>query len=109
MPTTQMVPMRDGVRLATDIHLPDGAGPFPVIMERTPYGRNETSRSEITAADRTPAAREAIARYFTAHGYAVAYQDTRGRYGSEGVFVKYLSDGEDGLDTCRWLREQPWC
>ena len=48
---THMVAMRDGVRLATDVHLPDGAGPFPVILERTPYGRAETSRSEITAAE----------------------------------------------------------
>ena len=51
MPETIMVPMRDGIRLATDVYLPDGAGPFPVILERTPYGRQETSRSEITAAD----------------------------------------------------------
>ena len=107
--STNMVAMRDGIRLATDVYLPDTAGPFPVIMERTPYGRNETSRSEITAANRTPASRAEIAAYFTAHGYAVVYQDTRGRYGSEGRFVKYLSDGEDGFDTCAWLRDQPWC
>jgi len=106
---TRRVAMRDGIRLATDIHLPDGAGRFPVILERTPYGRGETSRSELTAADRTPASRAEIAAYFTAHGYAVAYQDTRGRYGSEGRFVKYLSDGDDGYDTCAWLREQSWC
>ena len=74
--STSMVAMRDGARLATDVHLPDGAGPFPVIMERTPYGRNITGRSEITATDRTPASRETIAAYFTAHGYAVVYQDT---------------------------------
>jgi putative CocE/NonD family hydrolase len=104
-----MVPMRDGVRLATDVHLPDRTGRFPVIMERTPYGRHLPSRSEITAADRTPASRDALAACFTAHGYAVVYQDTRGRYGSEGLFVKYLSDGEDGFDTCVWLRKQPWC
>jgi putative CocE/NonD family hydrolase len=106
---THMVPMRDGIRLATDVYLPDGAGPFPVILERTPYGRNETSRSEITAFNRRPASRAEIASYFTAHGYAVVYQDTRGRYGSEGRFVKYLSDGEDGFDACAWLREQSWC
>jgi hypothetical protein len=109
-----MVPMRDGIRLATDIYLPDGAGPFPVILERTPYGRAETSRSEIiaavcTSASRAPASRAEIAACFTAHGYAVVYQDTRGRYGSEGRFIKYLSDGEDGYDTCLWLRDQPWC
>jgi putative CocE/NonD family hydrolase len=104
-----MVTMRDGVRLATDLHLPDGAGPFPVILERTPYGRNETSRSEITAADRTPVTRSALAKYFTDRGYAVVYQDNRGRHGSEGVFVKYLSDGEDGFDCCAWILKQPWC
>jgi len=109
MPETIMVPARDGVRLATDVYLPDGAGPFPVVMERTPYGRRETSRSEITAADRTPASRAEIAAHFTLLGYAVVYQDTRGRYGSEGTFVKYLSDGEDGFDTCVWLLRQPWC
>src|SRR6202453_5405414 len=109
MPTTHMVPTRDGVRLATDVYLPAAAGPFPVIMERTPYGRHLASRSEITAANRTPASRAEVAAGFTAHGYAVVYQDTRGRYGSEGRFVKYLSDGEDGFDTCAWLRAQPWC
>ena len=109
MPETFMVAMRDGVRLATDVYLPDGAGPFPVVMERTPYGRQETSRSEITAANRVPGSRAEIAAGFTAHGYAVVYQDTRGRYGSEGTFVKYLSDGEDGFDACAWLVKQSWC
>src|SRR5437016_6083586 len=85
MPETFMVSVRDGICLATDVYLPDGPGPFPVIMERTPYGRQETSRSEITAANRTPASRAEIAAYFTEHGYAVVYQDTRGRYGSEGT------------------------
>jgi putative CocE/NonD family hydrolase len=107
---TQMVAMRDGVRLATDIHRPGGAGPFPVILERTPYGRHLPSRSEITeAAPHEPATRAELAAYFGAHGYAVVYQDTRGRHGSEGRFVKYLSDGEDGFDTCAWLVAQPWC
>ncbi len=106
---TWSVAMRDGVRLATDAYLPHSAGPFPVILERTPYGRHLPSRSEITAADRTPASRAELAAYFTAHGYAVVFQDTRGRYGSEGRFVKYLSDGEDGFDTCASLREQNWC
>ena len=106
---TKMVAMRDGVKLATDLHLPDGVGPFPVILERTPYGRDETSRSEVIAAEAQPTARSDFARYFTRQGYAVVYQDTRGRHGSEGRFVKYLSDGEDGFDTCAWLLRQDWC
>jgi uncharacterized protein len=106
---TKMAPMRDGIRLATDVHLPDGIGPFPVILERTPYGRDEVSRSEVTAADATPIARDDFARYFTRHGYAVVFQDNRGRHGSEGRFVKYLSDGEDGFDACAWILQQDWC
>ena len=108
--STSMVAMRDGARLATDVHLPDGAGPFPVIMERTPYGRDDRqSQRDHRRRSRRRRHVTAIAAYFTAHGYAVVYQDTRGRYGSEGRFVKYLSDGEDGFDTCAWLRDQAWC
>ncbi len=108
-PTLHMVTMRDGIRLATDIYLPPGSGPFPVVMERTPYGRNEPSRSELSAASPTPVRRGAVAARLVEQGWAVAYQDCRGRYGSEGRFVKYLSDGEDGFDTCAWLVAQPWC
>ena len=104
-----MVPCRDGVRLATDVYLPEGEGPFPAILERTPYGKREVSRSELTAADPTPVPREVIAQYFNEAGYAVVYQDCRGRYGSEGSFEKYLADGEDGYDTCAWIVAQPWC
>ena len=106
---SEMVPARDGVRLATNVHLPDGAGPFPVILERTPYGRDQISRSEVTVANPVPITRTELAVYFTAHGYAVVFQDNRGRHGSEGVFVKYLSDGDDGYDCCAWIVAQDWC
>jgi putative CocE/NonD family hydrolase len=108
-----MIPMRDGVRLATDIYLPalGGAaiaGRFPVILERTPYDKSGISRSERTAADPEPTDRAETARFFVRHGYAVIYQDCRGRYGSEGSFRKYLDDGADGYDTVVWLAAQPW-
>ena len=106
---TEKVLARDGVGLATDIYLPDGPGPYPVVLERTPYGRDLVSRSELTAADRTAISRADLAGFFTAHGYAVVFQDNRGRHGSEGVFVKYLSDGEDGYDCCAWIVAQEWC
>lgn len=109
-----MSPMRDGVRLACDVYRPahsgrvvDGA--FPVILERTPYGKDQVSRSERTAACAEPMTRAEVAAAFVSHGYAVVYQDCRGRYGSEGEFVKYLSDAADGYDTVVWLTEQPWC
>jgi putative CocE/NonD family hydrolase len=109
-----MVPMRDGVRLATDVYRPARNGvvvadPLPVILERTPYGKSVVSRSELTARNPSPMSRAEVARFFAARGYIVVYQDCRGRYGSEGEFVKYLSDGFDGYDTCAWLLQQAWC
>ena len=105
-----MLPMRDGVHLATDIYLPQqGSGKWPVIMERTPYNKAGVSRSECSLADLTPRTRADVAREFAAHGFAVVMQDCRGRYASEGVFTKYLNEAEDGYDTLVWLCEQPWC
>lgn len=109
-----MVAMRDGVKLATDIYRPARggaavAGKFPVILERTPYGKTQVSRSEIDAGMTTSRPRPEVAAWFVRQGYVVAYQDCRGRYASEGEFVKYLSDGEDGYDTVAWLAQQPWC
>jgi len=107
------VTMRDGVRLATDIYRPSrngrpAPGRFPVIMERTPYGRNVTSFRDITAADLKPKTRAEVAEYYVRHGYVVIFQDCRGRYDSEGEFTKYLSEGADGFDACRWIVAQPW-
>jgi putative CocE/NonD family hydrolase len=109
-----MVPARDGVRLATDIYRParDGvpvAARFPAILERTPYGKHLASRSELDAGETKPRSRLEIARHFVERGYVVVYQDCRGRYGSEGRFIKYLSDGEDGFDAIAWIARQPWC
>ena len=105
-----MVPMRDGVRLATDAYVPTTGGPrFPVILERTPYNKSAPSRSERTPTNATPLGRAQVAEFYTRHGYVVVYQDCRGRYRSEGEFVKYLSDGNDGYDTCAWILDQPWC
>ena len=104
-----MVPMRDGVRLATDAYIPDGAGPWPVILERTPYGKTVPSRSERTPTVAKPLGRAEVADFFVKRGYVVVYQDCRGRYKSEGEFVKYLSDGNDGFDCCAWILKQPWC
>lgn len=114
LPHEQMVAMRDGVRLATDIYLPSGIsleqGPqCPVILERTPYGKRELYRTERSAQDPEPMTRAAIAGFFTAHGYAVVYQDCRGRFASEGHFTKYIGEGQDGYDTMAWLVGQAFC
>jgi uncharacterized protein len=113
-PVEVMIAMRDGVRLATDIYLPPGVdlarGPaVPVILERTPYGKRETYRTERRAGSGAPMSRAQVAAWFTAHGYAVVYQDCRGRFGSEGRFTKYLGEGPDGYDTMAWLVGQAFC
>ncbi|ADP84546.1 CocE/NonD family hydrolase [Pseudofrankia inefficax] len=89
-----MVPMRDGVRLRTDVFRPAGPGPFPTLVTRYPYVADEM----------TDAGAMLVAR----QGYAVVWQHCRGRYGSEGVFYPFRDDGPDGYDTVEWAAAQPW-
>lgn len=92
-----MVPMRDGVRLATDIYRPEGtSGRLPVILMRTPY--NKATYGGATA----PAA------FFAGQGYVVVTQDVRGQYGSEGFYRVQLADARDGYDAIDWIIKQPW-
>jgi len=89
------VPMRDGVILRANLWRPDAAGTFPGIVLRTPYGKANGGYERVVRA-----------------GYAVLFQDTRGRYASDGdftVFTTRTTDPEDGYDTIEWTAEQPWC
>ncbi len=105
-----MVPMRDGVSLATDLYFPaHSAGPMPVLLERLPYDKRGWNSADRSRAEPDPASKPEVARRFAAMGYVYAIQDCRGRYRSEGAFVKYLNEGEDGADTVAWLAAQPWC
>ncbi len=105
-----MIAMRDGTKLATDIYRPAGnPGPFPVLLERTPYGKLETNKADRSAADPVPKSKPEVAAMFARAGYAYVLQDCRGRFKSEGVFTKYLDEGPDGVDTVQWLRAQSWC
>ncbi len=94
-----MVAMRDGVKLATDIYYPAAGGvkregKFPAIMERTPYDKTGASRGN--------------GPFYASNGYVYVAQDTRGRYGSEGVWHMMVDDVADGYDTAQWLVAQPW-
>jgi uncharacterized protein len=109
-----MVAMRDGVRLATDVHRPAqggqaASGRFPVLVERTPYDKAGTRPSNRTAREPSPLSQDDVAAYFVRHGYVVVMQDLRGRYRSEGTFTKYLGEANDGYDTLAWIAAQPWC
>jgi putative CocE/NonD family hydrolase len=90
------VPMRDGVTLRADVLRPRGAGAFPVLVYRTPYGK-EPALEEYTTF-----------RHAVEHGYAVVVQDVRGRYASDGEFRPYENEGRDGYDTIEWAARQPW-
>jgi putative CocE/NonD family hydrolase len=106
---TVRVAMRDGVRLATDVYRPADGARLPVVLHRTPYGRRATAGAEVTRDAPEPLSPEQLARLFVARGYILVVQDCRGRYESDGEFVKYVSDKEDGYDVCAWLMRQPWC
>jgi predicted acyl esterase len=99
-PTVQTVriAMSDGVRLATDIYLPHGDGPFPVVLSRTPYSR--VGHKEGAA-------------NFAADGYVCVVQDRRGRFDSEGETLPFVGCGwaehQDGVDTVEWIKKQQWC
>jgi putative CocE/NonD family hydrolase len=96
-----MAPLRDGVRLATDVYRPAlrgqmVSGPFPAILERTPY-----NKQRLVCV--------AMAKYMARRGYVVAVQDVRGRYGSEGTFYGFAHEAPDGYDAVEWVAAQPWC
>ena len=98
---TCLVAMSDGVKLATDVYTPtNGQPPFPVILVRTPYGKDMG---------------KGLAGNLCAQGYAVVAQDMRGRFASEGHHaIIFGNDGlggqhQDGHDTIRWITQQPWC
>lgn len=88
------VPMRDGVELSADIYMPDGPGPFPTILVRTPYDNNGAIGKAKLSAQR---------------GYAFVAQDCRGRYDSDGAFYPWHQEANDGYDTQEWIARQPWC
>ena len=72
-----------------------------MILERTPYGKGERSRSEIEPGMSQPMTRAEVATFFVRAGFVVIYQDCRGRYGSEGEFTKYLDRGAGRLRHLR--------
>ena len=81
-----MVPARDGVRLATDVYRPAGPGPVAVIFERHPTTNRRRADPSAPLRFARPQSRAEVAAYFVEHGYAVAYQDCRGRYRSGGHY-----------------------
>ncbi|HET9409772.1 MAG TPA: CocE/NonD family hydrolase [Candidatus Sulfotelmatobacter sp.] len=90
------VPMRDGVVLRADVLRPAEIGKYPVLVYRTPYGKDAAQQEYATF------------RHAAERGYAVVIQDVRGRYHSDGDFRPYENEGRDGYDTIEWSAAQPW-
>jgi len=89
-----MVPMRDGVRLASSIFFPEAEGRYPVLLVRRPYNRlSQLDEGEMWARN----------------GYIFIIQDTRGRYDSEGEFNPFVQEINDTPDAIAWIHRQPWC
>ena len=97
-----MVPMRDGVRLATDIYRPRSGGPFATIFVRTPYNFNTWRDGELSARQLRSAS-DAVRR-----GYAYIIQNERGRFFSEGEWDILGPPKTDGYDMLTWVSEQSW-
>ena len=89
--------MRDGAVLYADVYRPDGPGPFPTVLQRTPYDKSGPLATQML--DPLKVAQ---------NGFALVIQDTRGRFTSEGEFYCFVDDIEDGYDTVEWAASQPW-
>ena len=89
-----MIPVRDGTKLATDLYFPDlKSNSYPAILIRTPY--NKILLKEY-------------GEFYSKRGYVTVIQDVRGKYGSEGNWMPYEVEGDDGYDIIEWLANQGW-
>jgi putative CocE/NonD family hydrolase len=86
------VTMRDGVKLRADVYRPKADGKFPVLLQRTPYDKNNEFDFGLEGA---------------ARGYVVVVQDVRGRYSSDGEWYTFKHESDDGYDTIEWAAALP--
>ncbi len=89
------IPMRDGIRVIGDLYIPESMPPFPAIVHRTPYGRDDENYRKFSG-------------FFASKGFAFLNLDVRGRGDSEGKFEPYFNDGKDGKDVIDWVASQRW-
>lgn len=98
-----MIPMKDGVRLATDIYRPKNAnGKVPIVFVKTPYNFNFWDVQNRVPADMSTII-AAIKR-----GYAYVGQNERGHFFSEGNYDILGAPITDGYETIDYLTKQPW-
>ena len=88
--------MRDGTTLRANVYRPDGDGPWPTLLTRLPYGKDDLG--VLTVLDPVQAARK---------GFMVVIQDCRGRFASEGEWTPFWFEEQDGPDTVEWAARLP--
>ncbi|MBT5949168.1 MAG: CocE/NonD family hydrolase, partial [Nitrospinaceae bacterium] len=101
-----MLPMRDGVRLATDVYRPRAAGQrFPALISMSPYTRG-LQLTEVPIGQNEAG----ITEFWVPRGYAHVIVDCRGSNDSEGSYDdKAEKEQADYIDLIEWCAEQPWC
>ncbi|SKB48012.1 hypothetical protein SAMN06295920_10396 [Rhizorhabdus histidinilytica] len=90
--TNLSVAMRDGTLLRADLYRPAGPGPFPTLIQRTPYNKDMFA---------------GLGRIFAARGFLTVIQDMRGQFASEGRFLPWVHEGDDGYDSIEWAARLP--
>jgi predicted acyl esterase len=111
------VPMRDGVRLATDVYRPDTDGKFPALLAMSVYGKElQALRMPVQSKSRGSllwdgAIEAGDTAYIVPRGYVHVIADVRGTGDSEGEHVGVFDKNEqqDGYDMVEWIAQQPWC
>ena len=103
-----MVPMRDGVKLATDVYRPAQEGRWPVLVTRVPYNKDLRFPVPQLQEKRIFLELNLDSERVVQAGYVIIAQDTRGRYASEGEFTPFLHEARDGADTIAWAASQSW-
>ena len=89
---------RGGIQLLADFHRPMGLEQAPTILVRIPFTKTFSNQLQS----------DVVGRYWASRGYNVIIQGTRGRYESGGKFYPLRHEREDGIETLRWLGQQPW-
>ena len=101
--------LRDGVKLAANVYRPEGRGPWPVVISRTPYLKDgPIDKEKDPDGSRSRAGLAKQARRYTDAGFVFVLQDVRGKGRSEGFYAAFENDIEDGYDSVEWAARQPW-
>jgi len=108
--SVEMVAMRDGIKLASDVYRPAAPDKYPIVLQRSPYNNfGKSAYADTPIAPFFPrACGNPSLSAIAARGYVVINQDVRGTNRSEGKFIPIFNDGDDGYDSIEWAAVQPW-